>query len=40
VVQVNSYSAVGGTLMVAEIPGNLSLAGYPACLFIAAAALD
>ncbi len=34
VVQADNYSAVVGTLVVAEITGNLSMAGDPACLFI------
>ena len=34
VVQADSYSAVVGTLVVAEITSNLSMAGDPACLFI------
>jgi hypothetical protein len=34
VVQADSYSTVVGTLVVAEITSNLSLAGDPACLFI------
>jgi len=38
VVQADSYSAVVGTLVVAEITGNLSMASDPACLFIAVTA--
>ncbi|MFO0846346.1 MAG: type II toxin-antitoxin system PemK/MazF family toxin [Gemmataceae bacterium] len=34
VVQADPYSAVVGTLVVAEITSNLSLAADPACLFI------
>jgi mRNA interferase MazF len=34
VVQADSYSAMVGTLVVAEITSNLSMAGDPACLFI------
>jgi mRNA-degrading endonuclease toxin of MazEF toxin-antitoxin module len=34
VVQADRYSTVVGTLVVAEITGNLSLAGDPACLLI------
>jgi hypothetical protein len=34
VVQADSYSTVVGTLVVAEVTSNLSLAGDPACLFI------
>ena len=34
VVQADSYAAVVGTLVVAEVTSNLALAGDPACLFI------
>lgn len=40
VVQADAYAGVVGTLVVAEVTSNLTMAGDPACLFIDTATPD